>query len=452
MPNLSLTSYGAAGEVTGSCHLLQYGAQQIMIDCGLFQGSHENYQKNFLDFPFDPKKINALILTHAHLDHCGRLPLLYKKGFRGPIYSTGATRDLTQIVLDDNLIIMQEKSIKYKQPLLYGSLETKKVMELFQPLKYYQKKELGKKVNFSLHNAGHILGSSFVEIKIEDQTIVFSGDLGAQDMPLVKNADVINKADYLILESTYGDSQHENKNLRDEKLLEAVRKTIEKNSTLLISLFAIERTQDVLKVLNDYYEKHLDFPVPVYLDSPMAIKATEVYKKHLELLNPAAQADLAGDHDIFNFPHLKISNTIEKSQAINAAPTPKIILAGSGMAEGGRILHHLAHYAPQAKNNILFMGFQVPGTLGYKLINGAFEFDYFGNKIPIGARVDQIQSFSAHADKNDLQEWLSHLISVKKIFLSHGDPETMPLLAKLIKDHFRWPVEMLEPAKTYQLK
>lgn len=452
MPQIKLTSYGAAGEVTGSCHLLQIGRFKLLIDCGLFQGSESNFQKNFEAFGFDPKTINAVFLTHAHLDHCGRLPKLYANGYRGSVYTTAATGQLAQIVLDDNFYIMREKLARHKELSPYSLADVNKLYKHWEITDYYQSKTIAPNINFTFHNAGHILGSAILEIKTPECTIVFTGDLGAKNMPLVKNVDYLSQADYIITESTYGDRQHENTDKRNGRLLEAVKKTTLKNSVLLISVFAIERTQDVLRVLNDYYETHLDFRVPVYLDSPMAAQATQVYRHHKELLNQDAKDDLVRDSDIFNFPYLKITNQISQSKDINFAPTPKIILAGSGMAEGGRILHHLARYAPDKKNTILFMGYQVTGTLGSRLTNGAFDFHYYQKIIKVRAGVERLDAFSAHADQTDLLEWLSHFQKPKRIFLSHGDPTVMPVFANKITKDLGWPVKILVAGQTETLE
>lgn len=442
--NIKLTSYGSTEEVTGSCHLLNIDGYRLLIDCGMHQGSWENYMRNWDNFLFDPADIDAVILTHAHLDHCGRLPRLFAGGYNGPIYATAATIDLASIVIDDSFFIMQEKAFRRHLPPLYSKAHQNKTLAAFTPLDYHQKQKLTPDISFKLNNAGHILGASTVEIQAGNKTIVFSGDIGAENMPLVKNIDYIDKADYVICESTYGDRVHESTKVRDKALLEAVQKTVINNSTLLITIFAIERTQDILKVLNDYYERHLDFNVPVYLDSPMAADATKVYKKHLRLLNQDAQDSLSHDNDIFSFPHLKITNNIRQSKSINNAPNPKIIMAGSGMMEGGRMLHHLARYASDKKNTILFMGFQVPGTLGYKILNGSFDFDYYGQKVPIKADTRQIDGFSAHADQTALLKWLSHFQKPKKILLSHGDKKIMPVFKAKIEEKLKIPAEAIK--------
>jgi len=452
MPKINLTSYGAAGEVTGSCHLLTIDNFRLLIDCGLFQGGDINYQKNWQDFGFNPKDIDAVILTHAHLDHCGRLPRLFGQGYQGPVYATSPTIDLAQIVLEDNFKIIQEKTKEKKLGLLYTSVDLKKLYQNWRPTDYYQEQSLGNNLNFTFHNSGHILGSALVEIRVGAKTIIFTGDIGATNMPLVKDVDYLTKADYVVTESTYGDRAHENNRDRNQKLISAVQKATLNHATLLIAIFAIERTQDILKVLNDFYETHLDFSAPVFLDSPMADRATEIYEKYIDYLNPAAQDTLKVDKDIFKFPHLKITSRVEESKLINAVRPPKVILSGSGMMEGGRIIHHLAHAAPDPKNQILFMGYQVPGTLGAKLLNGAFDFDYYGKKVAIKAGVDQIDGFSAHADLPALLTWLGHFQNHPQVILVHGDKTVLPKFSQTIKAKLGLDAKALIPAQTIELK
>jgi metallo-beta-lactamase family protein len=449
---VKLTSYGATEEVTGSCHLLNIDGYRILVDCGMWQGNWENYIKNWDSFLFDPKNIDAVILTHAHLDHCGRLPKLFAAGYNGPIYATPATIDLAQIVLKDSYFIMDEKAFRKKLPRMFSEKDLNRAMNSFVPLHYYAKQDLHPEVSFKLHNAAHILGSSIVEIKIANKTIIFSGDIGGEDMPLVKDIDIINNADYVICEGTYGDRNHHDLKTRDEELIRAVQRATLNHSTLLITIFALERTQDILSVLNNYYESHLDFKVPVFLDSPMAAEATRVYKKHLDYLNEDAQDTMKRDKDIFDFPHLKITNHIRKSKEINNIPPPKIIMAGSGMMEGGRMIHHLSQYIGNKDNNILFMGFQVPGTLGHKILNGAFDFDYYGRKIPVKAVAEQIDGFSAHGDQNALLTWLGGFKKPKKILLNHGDKQVLPKFAIIIAEQLNFKTEILKFNKEVILK
>ncbi|MBT4349222.1 MBL fold metallo-hydrolase [bacterium] len=452
MAKIKLTSFGAHEEVTGSCHLLEIDNFRLLIDCGLFQGDWNNYLKNWEPLGFNPKTIDAVILTHAHLDHCGRLPLLVQKGFKGKVYTTNATMQIVQIILADNQRILAHKAKKNNLPTIYSDDDVVKLNKRWETVSYYQKIKLADDISFTLHNAGHILGSGIIEIKVADsprssgagKTIVFSGDLGACDMPLVKNVDYLNQADFVIMEGTYGDREHEMTADREKKLLEAVQKVTLNNSVLLISIFAIERTQNILKVLNDYYENHLDFRTPVFLDSPMAARATKVYKQHLSLLNQDAQDDLKRDRDIFDFPHLKVTTDIRDSKSINHLRPPKIIMAGSGMAEGGRLIHHLARYISDERNQVLFMGYQVPGTLGHKLTHGAFDFDYYDKHIKIKAAVDKIDGFSAHADKSDLLKWANSFTPKAKIFLVHGNKESLEALETTLKTEFDKNVEIIK--------
>ena len=441
---IKLTSYGATEEVTGSCHLLNIDGYRILVDCGMWQGNWDNYVKNWDSFLFDPQNVDAVILTHAHLDHCGRLPKLYSKGYNGPIYATGATIDLAKIVLEDSYFIMDEKAFRKKMPKMFGQKDLNRAMKSFVPLNYYEKQDLNPDISFKLHNAGHILGSSIVEIKAGNKTIVFSGDIGGEDMPLVKDIDIIKQADYVICEGTYGDRAHHDTKTRDKELIKAVQRATLNRSTLLITIFALERTQDILKVLNDYYESHLDFAVPVFLDSPMAAEATRVYKKHLDYLNEDAQDVMKRDRDIFDFPHLKITNHIRQSKEINTVPPPKSIMAGSGMMEGGRMIHHLSQYIGDRNNNILFMGFQVPGTLGHKILNGAFDFDYYGRKIEVRAVADQIDGFSAHADQSALLQWLGGFKQPKQILLNHGDKQVLEKFAIIIAEQLNFETKVLK--------
>jgi metallo-beta-lactamase family protein len=437
MSKINLTSYGATQEVTGSCHLLNVDGFRLLIDCGLYQGDINNYFKNWEEFGFAAKNVDAVILTHAHLDHCGRLPKLIKEGFKGKIYTTPPTADLVAIVLADNLKIMAEKIAHTKYPPLYSSIDLANTNKKFLPVEYGQDCKINENISFTLHQAGHILGAAIVKLKISGKTIIFTGDIGSEDMPLVKNVEYFDQADYVIMESTYGDRLHAQVKDRNAVLLQAIQRVTTQNSTLVMSEFAIERAQDILKVLNDYYEKHLDFRVPVYLDSPMADVVTKIYKKYTSYFNDSVQDDLKRDRDIFDFPHLKITSESRFSKNINMAMPPKIILAGSGMADGGRIIHHLAQYAGDRKNYVLFMGFQVPGTLGHKFTTGAFDFSYNGKKVPIHCAVDQIDGFSAHADQAALMKWVGNFQNQPKIFIVHGNPEAMTVLAQKINTELK---------------
>lgn len=450
---IKLTSYGGSQEVTGSCHLLNINGFRILIDCGLWQGGEENYLKNWDDLSFEANDIDAVILTHAHLDHCGRLPKLFANKYKGKIYLTPPTAKLARIILDDNLKITLEKSSELKLPVLYSPADLYKTYNSFEVVDYYKPTKLSSDINFTFHNAGHILGSAFVEIKTKDKSIVFSGDIGAENMPLVKDIDYLSSADWVVCESTYGDRLHEDLDSRDQKLIEAVQRVTQNQSTLMIAIFAIERTQDILEVLNNYYESHLDFKVPIFLDSPMASRATEVYEQHTNYFKDEVQEILKTDRNIFDFPHLTVTNQSRDSKKINSLPPPKIILAGSGMLEGGRMMHHMAHYANVAKNHLLLTGFQVPGTVGHKILNGATHFNYYNHSIQIKAMVDQIDGFSAHGDQAAMLKWLGAFgKSPQKILLTHGDGQAFEVFADKIKNQLGLPAEIVEHNKTIILE
>ncbi len=450
---IKLTSYGATREVTGSCHLLNINGYRILVDCGLWQGGEDSYLKNWEEFGFDAKDIDAVILTHAHLDHCGRLPKLFANNYKGKVYLTPPTDKLAKIILDDNLKITLQKSSQLKLPVLYSPADLQKTYAAFETVEYYKPIKLSSDISFIFHNAGHILGAAFVEIKAKDKTIVFSGDIGGEDMPLVKDIDYLASADWVVCESTYGDRLHEDLATRDQKLIEAVQRVTQNQSTLMIAIFAIERTQDILEVLNNYYESHLDFKVPIFLDSPMAARATEVYKQYTKYFKDEAQDILKTDKDLFDFPHLKVTNQTRDSKKINSLPPPKIILAGSGMLEGGRMMHHLAHYASVAKNHLLLTGFQVPGTVGNEILNGATHFNYYNHSIQIKAAVDQIDGFSAHGDQAAMLKWLASFgKDTKKILLTHGDEKALDTFADIIKNQLNIAAEIVEFNKPIELK
>lgn len=452
MKNIKLTSYGATEEVTGSCHLLNINGYKILIDCGFFQGGQENYFKNWDKLDFNPRDLNSVILTHAHLDHCGRLPILFAGKYKGNVYATRPTIKLAQIVLEDNLRIMQQKARKNKLELLYSPKNLSDLNKSWKSVEYYTEQKLNNNISFKLYNAGHILGSAIVEIKVKDKIIVFSGDLGQEEMPLIKNIDYLDKADYIVMEGTYGDRLHEEREQREKKLIKVMQRTALNNSVMVVSSFAIERTQNILEILNNYYEKHIDFNMPVFLDSPMATSVTKIYKQYLNLLNEKVQDILEHDNDLFNFPHLKITNTVEKSKNINISHKPKMIIAGSGMMEGGRILHHLARYVSDYKNNIVFTGFQVPGTLGHKILTGSFDFHYNNRIIPIKANIEKVDGFSAHGDMNALLNWLNHYKEKPhKVLLVHGNKEVLESFSNTIKNKLNIDSELVKYNKTITL-
>ncbi len=428
---MKLSFHGAAGEVTGSCNLLDTGQQKILVDCGMFQGSHFNEDKNHEPLPFDPSELSAVIVTHAHLDHTGRLPLLIRGGFTGNFYATPATIELTKLVLEDALHIMNENNLKYGTPVLYDSADVAAVEQSFKPLDYHEEiKREGVFIKF--HDAGHIFGSAFAEIQAAGKKIIFSGDIGNVDVPLIRDTDALPKdADVLVCESTYGNRLHEPSRQRYEIIEGLFKEALGRGGVLMIPSFALERTQELLYALNDLIDVKNKLPrVPIFLDSPLAINATQVYRRHTEYYDREATELLLSGDDLFQFPGLKMTATREESKTINAVPSPKIIIAGAGMMNGGRIQHHAMRYLPDKNSTLLIIGYQSVGTVGRRILDGAPFVKIFGEKIPVKCRVQAIGALSAHADQKKLLEWIGGAGNLpKKIILNHGEPEASAALA-----------------------
>ncbi|MBI9103977.1 MAG: MBL fold metallo-hydrolase [Spirochaetales bacterium] len=444
---MQFTSHGAAQVVTGSCHRVETEEFSFLIDCGMFQGGKELARRNYDDFGFDPKKLDFMILTHGHIDHCGLLPKLVKQGFSGKIYATSATVDLIPIMLRDAAYI-QEKDTEHENKRrsrqgipsrapLYTRDDAEKVLPLLSPLEYRTPLSIGDSLKFILQDAGHVLGSAIVELLITEKDklykIVFSGDLGQNNVPIIEDPALIEKADYIFIESTYGDRLHDTRLPRDKQLMNVIKKTINRGGKVFIPSFALERTQELLYALSELQTKNSDFPeVPIYLDSPLAIKITEVFKKHPELYD--ADAKFRKDQP-FSFPNLKCTLETEESRDISKSNEPSIVIAGSGMCTAGRIRHHLRHGIDKPQNTLLFVGYQAPGSLGRILLDGAKEIKMMGRTFDVKAEIQRIGSFSAHADQKGLTQWLQ-VFSPKpiKVFLVHGEEDTIANFSKHLKE------------------
>ncbi len=431
---MNLTFFGAALEVTGSCHLLEHNNKKYLIDCGMFQGSHFIERRNYEPFPFNPADLEAVIITHAHLDHTGRLPKLIQGGFRGKIYANPATRDLTRLILLDAAEVMRYNQKKYGDPALFGEKEVKEVNRRIIGLDYDKKRRWGQDIFFTLKDAGHILGSAFAEIEVGGKTIVFSGDIGNSHVPIVRETRPLAKADYLVMESTYGNIIHEDPSARIYLLQEALVKTIKRGGVVMIPAFSLERTQEILYELNNLVENKLIPPALIFLDSPLAAAATEVFQNYPRYFDEAARYLIGQGDDFFNFPGLAITHTVEESKRINEAPAPKIIIAGSGMMNGGRIQHHLLRYLSDAKNLVLIIAYQAANTLGRRLLEGEKRVKIYGQEVAVKAEIKAIGAYSAHGDQNKLVEWVkSAQTPPKKIYLVHGEAEAMKALEKRLK-------------------
>jgi metallo-beta-lactamase family protein len=445
--------FGAAREVTGSCYSIDAGDSRILVDCGMFQGGKENERLNHEDFPFNPQKYNAMILTHAHLDHCGRVPKLVKLGFKGKIFATNATRELAEIIMRDSARIGAEdtehenrrraqEGLPPRKPV-YNEIDVKNTMKLFVEVDYGEEFKVAKNISAKLYDAGHILGASSVQLKIKEadkiKTIVFSGDLGQEHSIIVKDIQPIKEADYVFIESTYGDRLHPPLDERRKELIRIINDSYKRKGKLMIPSFAVERAQELLYYIGDFMQRGLIPKMKVFLDSPMAQRATEVFSRYHEYYNKDMNEALKKRKDIFNFPQLIKTEKTSQSKEINDIKEPCIIIAGNGMCTGGRIKHHIKHGIGDAKNTLLFVGFQVKGTLGYWIKKGEKKIRLLGTESFVKAKIEAIDGFSAHADSEGLDKWIKNFKpKPKKIFITHGDLEqAQAFSAKLEKENYK---------------
>ncbi len=428
---MKITFHGGAREVTGSNHLLEAGGARILVDCGMFQGGRELDELNAHPFAYDPADIDALFVTHAHVDHVGRIPKLVRDGFRGRIISTAATRDLARLLLEDVMHIAEHD----RSEPLFASVDLDSTFSQWDAIPYYQEIHI-KKVSVMLRNAGHILGSSFVVVRAEGKTIWFSGDLGNVPSVLLPPPDTLHDADYLIIESAYGNRAHESVEDRLLHLERAVEDVSMRGGTLMIPAFATERTQDLLHTLNDMFHFKRVPDMPVFVDAPLAIRITDVFETYPEYYRDEIR-ELYGHHPhLFKFRQLKFTETVEESKAINDVHPPKVIIAGSGMMNGGRILHHVRRYLSDEKSILLIVGFQSAGSLGRRLLDGEKVVRIFGEDIFVRAEIRKVSGFSAHADNPQLLSFVATARdTLKKVFVVQGEEAQSLHLAQEIKDH-----------------
>ncbi|KKS82775.1 MAG: RNA-metabolising metallo-beta-lactamase, metallo-beta-lactamase family protein [Candidatus Wolfebacteria bacterium GW2011_GWC1_43_10] len=450
---MKLTFVGGGGEVTGACYLLEDGGLKILVDCGLHQGSRHCEKENFIPFPFDVKTINALLVTHAHIDHIGRIPRLVRDGFGGPIYSTAPTKDAAQeLLLDAHHLMLQE--ITNGETSLYEVEDINRAMEIWE-VTHYRKPFGVKQAGIEFYNSGHILGSASIKITVGGKSIIFSGDLGNVPSPLVKDTEYTEKADYAVIESAYGGRIHEPVNERTSVLEDIIEDTVKAKGTLLIPAFAMERTQQLLFELNMLIEEGRIPRVPIFIDSPLAIRLTQIYQKYSrdkEFFDQEAIETAKKGDQIFNFPGLRFTLTTEESKEINNVPPPKVVIAGSGMSHGGRILHHEIRYLPDPNSTFLIVGFQTEGSLGRRILDGVGEIKIMGEKVPVRCRVKAIGAYSAHADQPLLLNWIRFMsASLKKVFVVQGEKEQSSLLAQKIVDEFAVEAEIPKTGEEQEL-
>ena len=474
---MKVTFLGATKTVTGSNFLVEGAGKKFLVDCGLYQGSAEDEYENESLFLFDIHEIDFMLLTHAHIDHSGRIPKLYNEGFRKNVYATKATCDLCAIMLPDSGHI-QEMEVEWKNrkrerkgepplPPLYTAEDAAKCLEIFKSVQYDEIIDIDENIKVRFNDAGHMLGSAIIEIWITEgdktEKIVFTGDLGNNDIPLLSPPTMIESADYLVMESTYGNRLHMRNDDKANMFLDVVYETLEKGGTIVIPSFAVGRTQEILFELNkikeekhdeEFYKKYKRLmSVPVYVDSPLAISATEVFKENMNLFNEETQAIINSGDNPLDFDGLQFTRTAEESKALNASNESAIIISASGMCEVGRIKHHLKHHLWEPNSTILFVGYQAPGTLGRKLVDGEKKVKIFGEEIAVNARIEYIEGYSGHAD----QEWLlnfvySFITKPRHIFLVHGESEGQKVLKAKLEETTGLPITIPDFGESYELE
>lgn len=474
---MKITFLGAARTVTGSNFLVEGAGKKFLVDCGMWQGKAEQEMENDQEFEFNPTDIDFVLLTHAHIDHSGRIPKLYKEGFRNKVYAHKATCDLCALMLPDSGHI-QETESEWKNrkrmrrgekpiPPIYTAEEAAKCLEIFEAVQYDKIIEITPEIHVRFNDAGHMLGSSIIEVWVKEDDketkTVFTGDLGNNDIPLLSPLTMIEDTDYLVMESTYGSRLHVKNEQKAEIFLNVVSETLDNGGTVVIPSFAVGRTQEILYELNKLKEEKEDeefirkykilMKTPVYVDSPLAISATEVFSDNMDLFDEETKEEMAKGDNPLEFPGLQFTKTADESKALNEDPRASIIISASGMCEVGRIKHHLKHNLWNPKSTILFVGYQAPGTLGYNIVNGAKTVKIFGEEIAVNARIEYIEGYSGHADQELLMNFIySFIKKPKHIFLVHGEPESQDILRDKIEGETGLGVTIPEFGETYELK
>lgn len=459
MADRQIRFLGAARNVTGSCFCVDIDGLRIVVDCGLYQ-ERDLKARNWAPFAMDPKSIYAVLLTHGHLDHCGLLPRLAAQGYEGPVYCTAATAEIAGIVMQDSGHI-QEEDAAYKRKRhekegrlgqtehpeapLYTQEDALRAFGLMQPVDYKQPVKLADGLTAEFHDAGHILGSSMITLDTgsgpEKRRILFSGDIGRLDAPLIEDPTLFKSADYVLCESTYGNRDHKPNKVIPEQLADIINAAVKSQGKIVIPSFAVERSQELLYYLGILLAEKRIPKIPVFLDSPMAIRVTRIFLKHPELFDDdAVELMRKGEHPC-DFPELVETRTADESREINEAGGPAIIIAGSGMCTGGRIKHHLKNVISDPKNTVLFIGYQASGTLGRIILEGEDEVRIHGQMYPVSARIEKINGFSAHADRSELFRWLSALKSPpRKLFVVHGENDAAQEFGAYVKERKAWNV------------
>ncbi len=462
---MEIQSCGAAQEVTGSCHLIKVGEHTVLLDCGLIQGRRKDEKRNRDPFPFDPASLDAVILSHAHIDHSGRLPLLIKNGFSGPIYTHEASADLCDTLLKDSAYLNykntqwenKRRTRRGKKPLepLYEREDAEKALKLFSTLEYGQTKEILPGVTIKLSDAGHIVGSSIVELWLKEndltRKVVFSGDLGHRGTAILRDFTMIDEADIVLMESTYGSRNHRPWDDTWAEIDEIAEQIQQQPGNVLIPAFSVGRTQNILYMFARNYKKWNLQKWQIFLDSPMAIEATDIYLRHHKLYDPEAASFWKENGKQLGLPNLQYSKSSQDSMKINRIESGAIIIAGSGMMTGGRIKHHIKHNIWRRNCHLIVTGYQSHGSLGRKLVEGAKKINLWGQSVAVKAKIHTVGGLSAHTDQKGLIDWYSNFKNRPPVFLVHGEADTMEILRKKLRKDLNAPAHIAHSGKTIDL-
>lgn len=454
---------GAARTVTGSCYLFEVGDSRFLVDCGMHQGGEKEEALNFQRFPFDPDELDFVLLTHAHIDHSGRLPRLVKQGFSGPIYATPPTCDLVEIMLLDSAYIQEmeaewqtrkaRRAGKRGVDPLYTEEDARKTVPFLRPVDYGAAFKPAPGVTVEFHDAGHILGSAFLELRLrergEEVRVLMSGDVGQPNRPIIRDPEVVEEADFLIMESTYGDRLHEDNGAPEDQLAEILEEAKRTGGNVIIPAFAVGRTQEVVYFLREIIEER-GLEMPIYVDSPLACRATEIYRRHREVFDDEAWKLVGEPGGIFDYPQLHCTGSADESRALNEKKGV-VIISASGMADAGRIRHHLKHNLWRPESHVVIVGYQAEGSLGRRLLDGAETVRIFGDEIAVKAHIHDITGLSAHADQRQLLEWASHFKPPRLVILTHGEPDAATALRRLLEERLGFTVAVANMNEVFDL-